>query len=284
MKRIRCGIGAWAGVRAALLAREGLTGSKEALEGGKGYLEAMFGRGDGGPPYGDLSLVTKDLGKLWHTPTFASKGGGTLCVSAMGSSVEATLALKDEYGFKPEDVESVVIEFENVGTLNGCAHILGTMLGETPEQRLGSSGWSAQWLIAEIIVVGKPTIDVQLNNIRPYGRYREIEELSRKVSCKVNKEYYEEHFKGRPFPREPGRVLIKLKDGRLLDGEPIPYIGTEMSDGSIFYNTMESLTVKLKEQAPLAGISEEKQEKIVEICFHMEDQKDMMPLIANIIR
>ena len=284
MKRIRCGIGASAGMRAALLAREGLTGPREALEGTKGYAEAMFGRGDGKPLYDDLSMLTKNFGKLWHTLTFASKGGGCYCVSAMGSSIEATLALKRDYGFRPEDVESVVIEFNEAGQVASNFSNFGTMLGETPEQRLGTSGWSAPWLIAETIVLGKPTIDVQLNNIRPYGRYREIEELSKKISGRGNEEYYKEHFKDRPYPHESGRVLIRLKDDRLLDSEPIPYIGTEMSDGSIFYNTMETLKIKLAEQAPLAGISKQKQDKIVEICYHIEDQNDLMPLIANIVR
>ena len=284
MKRIRCGIGAQAGLRAALLAREGLTGPKEALEGSKGYVETMFWRGDGQPPYGDLGLLTKDFGKLWYTPTFTSKGGGCYCVSAMGSSIEATLALKSRYGFRPEDVESVVIEFNEPGQVASNFSNLGTMLGETPEQRLGTSGWSAQWLIAETILLGKPTIDVQLNNIRPYGRYREIEELSKKISGRGNVEYYKEHFKGRPYPHEAGRVLITLKDGRLLDGEPIPFIGQEMSDGSIYYNTMETLKVKLAEQAPLAGISQHKQDRIIDICYHMKDQKDLLPLIANIVR
>ncbi|MEM3040840.1 MAG: MmgE/PrpD family protein, partial [Nitrososphaerota archaeon] len=284
MKRIRCGIGAQAGMRAALLASEGLTGPKEAIEGSKGYAEAMFGRGDGKPPYGDISMLTKDLGKLWYTPTFTSKGDGCYCVSALGSSIKAVLALKSKYGFKPEDVESVVIEFNEEGQVASNFSNLGVMLGETPEQRLGTSGWSAQWLIAETILLGKPTIDVQLNNIRPYGRYREIEELSKKITGRANKEYYREHFKGRPYPHEAGRVLIKLKNGELLDGEPIPYIGQELSDGSIHYNTMETLKMKLAEQAPLAGISRDKQEKITEICCHMEDQKDLLPLIANIVR
>jgi 2-methylcitrate dehydratase PrpD len=284
MKRIRCGIGASAGLRAAFLAQEGLTGPGEALEGSKGYVEAMFGRGEDGQLYGDLSLATHDLGKLWHTLTFAAKGGGCYCVSAMGSSVEATLALQAKHGFTPQDVESVVVEFVEERQVASNFSLLGTELGETPIQRLGTSGWSAQWILAEVIVAGKPTIDVQLNNIRPYGRYREIEALSQKISGRGNEAYYREHFKDRPYPYEPGRVLIQLKDGRLLDGEPIPYRGTEMSDGSIYYHTMETLTAKLREQAPLAGISKDKQDRLVEICYHLEDAPDLRPLIANMIR
>jgi 2-methylcitrate dehydratase PrpD len=284
MKRIRCGIGASAGLRAAFLAQDGMTGPGEALEGSKGYVESMFGRGEDGQLFGDLSLATNDLGTFWHTVTYASKGGGCYCVSAMGSSVEATLALKEKYGFKPQDVESVVVEFVEERQVASNFSLRGTMLGETPLQRLGTSGWSAQWILAEVIVVGKPTIDVQLNNIRPYGQYQAIEELATKISGRGNRAYYEEHFKDRPYPREPGRVLIQLKDGRLLDGEPIPYVGTEMSDGSIYYNTMETLTAKLEEQAPLAGISRKKQDKLVEICSHLEDAHDLRPLIANMIR
>jgi len=63
MKRIRCGIGAWSGVRAALLAGEGIEGPKEALEGPGGFLEAMNGRAEDGTPFYDSGLIVEGLGR-----------------------------------------------------------------------------------------------------------------------------------------------------------------------------------------------------------------------------
>jgi 2-methylcitrate dehydratase PrpD len=285
MKRIRCGIGAWSGIQAALLAKEGLTGPKEALEGNKGYLKAMHGREDGEPSFYDKNLITADLGKKWYTLTYHTKGFGIVGCSELQTPTLTAIALKKKYEVKPEDIESVVIEhcLEN-GLFETC-HIPGTELGNTPEQRLGTQGWSIQWMVAMGLILGKAGIREQLNNIRPYGRYYEIEELSKRVENRLNKEYYIEHFKGRPYPSNPGgRIIVKLKNGGLLEHEPLPYLGCKMSDGTINIATFQQLVEKMREQAPLVGISRDKQDKIVDIVAHMEDQNDIISLMSNMVK
>ncbi|MEM3040937.1 MAG: MmgE/PrpD family protein [Nitrososphaerota archaeon] len=284
MKRIRCGIGAWSGVRAALLAREGLEGPLEALEGPGGFLEAINGRADDGSPFYNQELITDGLGTKWYTLTYRSKGGACYCVSALGSALETILMLKDRYLFRPEDVESVTLEFANMHTLRECNWITGTELGATPEQRLGSSGWSARWMAAETLLIGKPTIRNQLRNIRPYGRYREIEELSKKVSCRINREYYDElDRKGIYYPDQAGRVLIKLKDGKVLDGEPLPYKGLNDARPENLH-TFDSLAQKLAEQATAAGLSKAKQTRIVEFIQNLDNKPHLLNLIPQLIR
>jgi len=112
----------------------------------------------------------------------------------------------------------------------------------TPEQRLGSAGWSRRWMVALCLVLGAGGIREQLKNTRPYGRYREIEGLSRKIEARVNKQYYVEHFKERPYPNTYGRrLLVKLKDGRTHDHEQVPYLGCRMSNSTIRVATFEHL-------------------------------------------
>lgn len=285
MKRIRCGIGAWFGVRAALLAREGLTGPKEVLEGKKGYLEAISGRKDDDAPFFDASLLTEGLGEKWAVLTYRSKAGGPRCVTSLTTPTLTAGYVKDKYDFEPEDIESVVVEFCNWHGIEQSGINLGTMMGMTPAQRLGTGGWCRRWMVAEALVVGLPTIRKQLDNIRPYGRYRVIEALSEKVEGRVNEEYYREHFKGRPYPsRSGGRIIVKLKDGKVIDQEPIPNPGCMMSDGTINFMTVEQLEVKLREQADPAGLSKEKQDRIIEFVAHMEDQRDILSLIPNLVR
>lgn len=284
MKRIRCGIGAWSGVRAALLAKEGITGPREALEGSKGFLEAMTGRTQDGKPYFNLTSIIEGLGSRWYTLSYRSKGGACLCVSALGSPLETALAMKNQHRLKPEEIDSVMIEFAPGITLRECDWILGTELGKTPEQRLGSSGWSARWMIAEALTVGKPTIREQLRNIRPYGRYREIESLSNRISCSLNEAYYAElDRKGVYYPGQAGRVIIRLKNGRILDGQPLPYKGLNDRRAENLH-TLESLAIKLGEQADAAGISKAKQDRIVEYVTNLEDEANILPLMSQIVR
>ena len=271
-------------MQAALLAKEGLTGPREILEGERGLLEVLFGRAEKGTYYYDPSALNNDLGKVWYTLTYMTKSGACLCVSSGGSALETALALKMKHDFTPENIESVTVEVNELHTYTELAQNQATNLGRTPMQRLGTSGWSLRWMLAETLLLGRPTIRIQLANIRPYGRYREIEELSQKIEIKVNEEYYKEHFKGRTYPSQSGRVIIKLKDGRILDGEPLPYLGQRMSDGTVNLHTPSQLEEKVKEQAVVAGISKEKQDRVIEFVRTLEDQKDILKLIPSIIR
>jgi 2-methylcitrate dehydratase PrpD len=284
MKRVRCGIGAWGGVRAALLAKDGLTGPSEVLEGPAGFFEAMSGRGDDGTPYFDAGVLTEGLGAAWYTLTYNTKAGSCLCVSSCGSTLEAALALQARHGFTPSDIVAIEVENNDLMTYSQHAQNRGTELGTTPLQRLGTSGWSLRWLLAETLVVGRPTIRTQLNNIRPYGRHLEIEALSERITCCINEDYYRDRFRDRPYPLEAGRVLIRLKDGRVLDGEPIPYPGQQLSDGTVNPITAAQLAAKTREQATVAGIPPGKQDRLIATIRRLEDLADARQLIPYLIR
>jgi 2-methylcitrate dehydratase PrpD len=284
MKRVRCGIGAWSGVRAALLAAEGLTGPAESLEGASGWLEAMVGRDGDGTPWFDASRLVEGLGVRWLISTYNTKAGGCGCVSSLLSPVLTAAALRSRHAFSIDQIDSVTVEFKVPMGLHESAQNRGAELGDTPEQRLGTSGWSLEWMVAEALVVGLPGIREQLNNIRPYGSYREIEQLAGKVVGTVNREYYEKHFHGIPHEMRGGRVLLRMKDGSLLEHEPVPYPGCRMSDGSINTITREQLRTKYREQASVAGFSEEKQDRAIQIVENMEDVIDVRELLSVLVR
>ena len=51
---------------------------------------------------------------------------------------------------------------------------LGTELGKTIVQRFVMSGLSIRWMLVETLFLRRLTIQIQLNNVRPYGHYKEI--------------------------------------------------------------------------------------------------------------
>lgn len=292
VKRARCGIGAWSGVRAALLAAEGLTGPSEAIEGEGGWAEAIVGRQDDGRPWFDVSTMVEDFGRKWHLLSYNTKAGGCGCVTTLQCPVLTAVALREKYGFNPEQIESVEVQFKDDYGLQQAGQNRGTMLGATPEQRLGTSGWSLQWMVAEALVVGLPGIREQLHNIRPYGRYREIERLSEKVTGTVNPQYYREHFGERAHHKWGGRVIVRLTDGRELDHEPVTHPGCRMSNadekftafvGAINTISVAQLQEKFRTQADVAGFSEAEQTELLEFLLSLERQSDTSRLFYRLV-
>lgn len=140
-------------------------------------------------------------------------------------------------------------------------------------------------MVALCFVLGAGGIREQLNHVRPFGRYREIEALSEKIDGRVNQAYYDDHFADRPYPSVyGGRVVVTLHDGRRYEHEPLPHLGCRMSDGTVRAVTYPQLVDKFREQAPLAGISEAKQDRILQIVTHLADQDSIAPLIQSIVR
>jgi|GEM_PF-1862620 len=292
VKRARCGIGAWSGVRAALLAAEGLRGPEQSLEGKWGWAEAIVGRQDSGEPWFDTSLITEGFGEKWNLLSYNTKAGGCGCVTTLQCPTLTAVELKRKHPFDYKDVISVEVQFKDDYGLQQAGQNLGTQLGETPEQRLGTSGWSLQWMVAEALVVGIPGIREQLNNIRPYGKYKEIEELSTKVFGTVNPDYYREHFGSKPHHKWGGRVIITMKDGEMLEHEPVIHPGCRMSDGDDKFSAhvgaintinMEQLAEKFRMQADIAGFTSEEQDMIMSFILTMEQQQSIHDLIAHLV-
>jgi 2-methylcitrate dehydratase PrpD len=284
MKRIRCGIGAWSGIRAALLAHEGILGPPGALDGERGYLRAMHGREPARSPFIDSHRITEDVGEKWYTHSYRTKGGACFCCSACGSALETALALKRRHRFDPRDIESVSVTVPDMDTYTEVAQHLGAELGTTPVQRLATSGWSIRWMLAETLLLGCPTIRVQLNNVRPYGHFKDIEELSRRIDWRIDEAYYRVLAQTHVYPSQSGRVVIRMKNGSVYQGAPLPYVGCRMSDGTINSATAAQLTVKLVEQAKAAGIPEERSVELIDVIGTMEEQEGITPLIRLVVR
>lgn len=102
-KRIQPGNAAQAGVVAAELAARGYTGPRTIVGGKNGFLHA----------FSDNSNPEALLGEVSDGNTFEITRTGIkphACCRYNQTPIDAVLELKDEYGFKPADVESMTIE------------------------------------------------------------------------------------------------------------------------------------------------------------------------------
>ena len=101
VKRMHMGRAAQAGVMAANLSHKGFTGPESALEGTFGFLNVFC-------PEHDFDQLTLNLGQDWLTLTTMHKRYA--CHITAHTPVESAVALKNEFQFRPEDIEQITIE------------------------------------------------------------------------------------------------------------------------------------------------------------------------------
>lgn len=107
-KPLHAGLAARNGILAALLAQQGLTASRDALDGKQGFLAAMASERDA------LGATINDLGSRWEI----TESGVTvkLYPSCAGThpALDAILDLRRAHGFTEADVESITIGVDAV--------------------------------------------------------------------------------------------------------------------------------------------------------------------------
>lgn len=98
VKRLHMGRAAESGVLAASLAADGFTGPNTVLEGGAGYLNAYANESDS-------AELTRGLGRDYKTLTIMMKRYA--CHITAHRPIEGILALREEHGFTPDEIESI---------------------------------------------------------------------------------------------------------------------------------------------------------------------------------
>jgi 2-methylcitrate dehydratase PrpD len=99
-KRFQVGWAAMNGLAAATLAREGFRGASAAIEGRAGFLAAYA-------PSPDPARVLRGLGAEWETMATAVKPYPSCRYGHAG--IDAALALRDEQGWRAEEIEAVTL-------------------------------------------------------------------------------------------------------------------------------------------------------------------------------
>jgi len=192
--------------RATLLAKQGITGPVEVIEGEKGLMDAITG-------YFQVSWSGEDLG--WVGRTTVKKYNAEIHSQ---TAIEAILTLVGQYHFSSIDIKRVDVEIFDV-----AYNIIGG--GEEGNKSIVSTKEEADHSLPYILAVA--ILDGQVMP-EQYEHERiqraDVQALLRKVSVQPRKLFSER------FPDEmPCRVKVTLKDGRVLEQEIKDYKTQPMS-------------------------------------------------------
>jgi len=185
------------------LARMGITGPLEVIEGEKGLMDAITGLFEIDWSREDLDRVKRTIVKKYNAEIHSQ------------TAIEGVLELKQRHQFKPADVEHIGLEIFDV-----AYHIIGG--GEEGDKTSGietkeQADHSLPYILAVAVLDGA---------VMP-GQYRaerirrpDAQEMLRRVKVSANASYSER------FPNEmPCRITIRLRGGRALTKEMRDYPG-----------------------------------------------------------
>ena len=195
IKRIYGSMGAAGGIRAALLAAEGMTGPATTLDMGSGLLRSMDVKEE------NAGKLTADLGAKWHIldvhhKIYAQDG----FIQPMSEAIQKILKA---HTFDIEDIEEVW-----VGTNTRAKHEVVGLI--TDPQTIVDAQFSGNFSVALCLVKGGAGF---LEYTEEALRDPRIRELSKRVVLEVDDEIEAEFQKTRP---RGAKVTIRLKSGKEL--------------------------------------------------------------------
>lgn len=176
VKRCLPGIAAMAGINAAYLAKEGLTGPPSILEGDHGICKTF----DDGTHIG---RIAEGLGHDWLMLQTAFKPYN--CCYVIHAPLEAFLAICSQHGIRPEDIEKVEVGHSQFGV----DHV-----GAMREPTTGvEAQFSCNFMLAIALVNGPPgeydVTDAVVSDPK-------VRELAAKITMYVDATAQEEQFEG----------------------------------------------------------------------------------------
>jgi 2-methylcitrate dehydratase len=188
--------------RAALLARHGITGPLEVIEGDKGLMDAITGCFQASWSGEDLGCVGQTTVKKYNAEIHSQ------------TAIEAVLTLLHREQFSSADIKRVDVEIFDV-----AYNIIGG--GEEGDKRIVSTKEQADHSLPYILAAAILDGQVMPDQYDPERIQRpDVQALLRKVSVQPRELFSER------FPDEmPCRVKITLKDGRVLEQETKDYEG-----------------------------------------------------------
>jgi 2-methylcitrate dehydratase len=188
--------------RAALLARHGITGPLEVIEGDKGLMDAITGCFQMSWSGEDLGCVGRTTVKKYNAEIHSQ------------TAIEAVLTLLRRDQFSSTDINRVDVEIFDV-----AYNIIGG--GEEGDKSIVSTKEQADHSLPYILAVAILDGQVMPEQYNPERIQRpDVQALLRRVSVQPRKLFSER------FPDEmPCRVKITLRDGRVLEQETKDYEG-----------------------------------------------------------
>src|ERR1035437_2634737 len=181
---------------ATLLAKHGITGPLEVIEGEKGLMDAITGCIQVSWSGEDLGCVGRTTVKKYNAEIHSQ------------TAIEAVLTLLRRYQFSSNDIERLDVEIFDV-----AYNIIGG--GEEGDKRVVTTKEQADHSLPYVLAVAILDGQVMPEQYAPERIQRaDVQTLLRKVSVQP-RELFSERFHG----EMPCRVKITLKDGRVLEQE-----------------------------------------------------------------
>ena len=250
-KGLLSGLAAKGGIIAALIAAKDFTSPSDYLEGRSGFYNTFY-RGLHNP-----ALLTTDLGSVFEGVTNSQKPYP--CARSLHTSIDATLALVNEYSIKPDDVAEVTV---NIGAFlySLCEPLEVRQNPKNPVQ----AQFSVPWVVANAILNRK----VGIEHFTPQAlQNQRTIDMAQRVTPKLNCE-----FKGKSLV-EPAIIEIKTRQGEIISKRTDFALGSPQNPMS-FADIVEkfkyccSHAVKLLPQKNIAEVVQmvEKLETVTDVC------------------
>jgi 2-methylcitrate dehydratase PrpD len=252
LKRIYGGIGAQGGIKAALLALEGLTSPSAAIEGDTGFAKAYS---DSFRP----DEITLDFGKSWVAPELIYKRYPTDYM--LQALLDALLQLKQEHNIKASDVKQIL-----AGSNKVAFRIIGTI--KEPKE-ISAAQFSAAFCLGLALVKGscEPKDLVETNLTDP-----EILATARKVTLELDDEVQAAY----PVKRG-GRVKLVLNNGTTFSKTILDLKGTPFNP-----MTREEIEDKFRRLGG-AVLQPDKVERVVRAVRDLEHIRDVSRLARLLV-
>lgn len=254
-KRMQPAFAARSGVFSAYLARVGVTGARNIIDGKYNYYRVYL------HDRCDRSVLTKDLGKEYMIGRLSYKLY-PVCGMCMGS-IGSTLKIMEDNNLKPEEIESIEIGTSSQA-IDTCAE--PTEVKFNP-QTVVDAQFSIPFAVATVITKGK----LNLSDLTNEGIHDpEMLEMIKKVHVHVDEDIEKNFSRGVP----PAKVTIKTNRGTFTANAPQkghpsnPISVDDMKDK--FLDAMNFAVYPVKPGAP---------EKILDMIDHLEDLDDINVLI-----
>jgi 2-methylcitrate dehydratase PrpD len=253
VKKILGGLAATGGLRAAFLAKEGITGPPTILEGDRGYLKAFSNENK-------AHVVTADLGKRWVVMDTGYKIHAN-CAGNHGP-IDSLMKVKAEHPFEANDVEEIV------GLHNSMSlKMIGTI---RDPQTVPDAQFSGAFNLAMNVVLGSNSFAHYTDEVL---KNQEIRELAKKVRFEVDPEA-DAKF---PHKRIAG-VIIKLKNGAVY---------TQKTEGAkgLPQNPLTDTEVRDKfRDLACVAVPKPRAEAIIKTIDSMETLGDISELVKLLVK
>ncbi len=250
-KRMGPGFAARAGITAALMAKQGITGDRNSLGGGefRGGIFNTYYHGD----Y-DTNILTAELGKKFENINIGDKPYP--CCGFTHPFIDATFALMKKYGITADQVESIIAR--------GGQMVYGMIIGEAKvaPRTIVDAQFSVPWTVATALVKRKVTLE----SFTPQSiKDEEVVAVARKVTGEFD-ETMNRHGVG------PGRVTITTKNGKRYVEEVEHFLGSIQNPMSF-----DDCATKFRECVPSAikPLSSDAVEKVIDLVRNLDELDDI---------